>query len=157
MRQAEEKQQTARTSEKNRGRFEVRTLTTTTNLIDDGYLDWPGVQQLIRLERQTTERGEVRRSVTYAITSLTRQEADAAFLLRCLRGRWHIENRCFYVLDARMGEDASRVRTGHAAHAFSAIRHAIVNLARRLCRSVGEVCEEHSVKSATLLKRLHIL
>jgi hypothetical protein len=30
-------------------------------------------------------------------------------------------------------------------------------LARRLCRSVGELCEEHVVKSATLLKRLHIL
>jgi len=157
VREAEEKQQTARTSEKNRGRFEVRTVTTTTNLIDDGYLDWPGVQQLIRLERQTTERGQVRQTVTYAITSLSRPKADAAYLLECLRGRWHIENRCFYVLDARLGEDASRVRTGQAAHALSALRHGLVNLARRLCRSVGELCEEHSVKSTTLLRRLHIL
>ena len=115
MRKSEEKKQTVRTQEKSRGRFEVRTLTTTTNLIDDGYLKWPGVKQLIRLERRTVENGAVRESVTYGITSLSRNQADAAMLLRCLRGRWHIENRCFYVLDTRLAEDASRIRTGRSA------------------------------------------
>ena len=143
--------------EKSRGRFETRTLTTTTTLIDDGYLDWPGVKQLIRLERRTVEKGKVRESVTYGITSLSRDRADSAYLLKCARGRWHIENRCFYVLDTRLGEDASRIRAGRSAHAVSAIRHAAINLARRLGQAVGELCEEHGVKPGLLLKRLCIL
>ena len=112
---------------------------------------------MIRLERRTVEMGKVRESVTYGITSLSRDQADADFLLTCARGRWHIENRCFYVLDTRLGEDASRIRTGHAAHAVSAVRHAAINLARRLGRAVGELCEEHAVKPGLLLKRLRIL
>jgi hypothetical protein len=157
VRKSEEKKQTVRTQEKSRGRFEVRTLTTTTNLIDDGYLKWPGVKQLIRLERRTVEKGIVRKSVTYGITSLTRDQADAAMLLTCLRGRWHIENRCFYVLDTRLGEDASRIRTGRSAQAVSAVRHAAINLARRLGQAVGELCEQHAAKPGLLLKRLCIM
>jgi hypothetical protein len=34
------------------------------------YLDWPGAKQLIRLERHTVEKGQARRSTSYAITSL---------------------------------------------------------------------------------------
>ena len=143
--------------EKSRGRFEVRTLTTTTSLIDDGYLNWPGVKQLLRLERHTVEKGKVRESVTYGITSLSRERADSAFLLKCGRGRWHIENRCFYVLDTSLGEDASRIRSGRSAHAVSAVRHAAINLARRLGRAVRELCEQHAVKPGLLLKRLCIL
>ena len=61
--------------EKSHGRIEKRTLTTTTNIIDSGYLNWPGAGQLIRLERETKTGGKTRKSVTYAITSLTRKEA----------------------------------------------------------------------------------
>ena len=156
MRDAEEKRQTATTVEKSRGRLETRTVSTTTNSIDDGYLDWPGAQQLIRLERHTIEKGQTRHSVTYAITSLSRERADAAFLLKHLRGRWHIENRCFYVLDTSLGDDASRTRTGRAAHALTSIRLAAINLARKLRQTVGSLCREHALKPNLLLNRLRI-
>ena len=76
---------------------------------------------------------------------------------RTCRGRWYIENRCFYVLDQSLGEDVSRLRTGRSARAFIAVRHAAINLARRLGTSVTEVCQEHAVKFGLLLKRLCIL
>ena len=156
MREANTKLQTVTTIEKSRGRIETRTVTTTTNLIGEGYLDWPGAKQLLRLERHTVEKGQIRQSVTYAITSLSREQADAAFLLKHLRGRWHIENRCFYVLDTTLGDDASRTRTGHAAHALTSIRLAALNLARRLHQSVGSLCREHALKPHLLLNRLRI-
>lgn len=57
MREAQANQQSATTKEKSRGRLETRTVTTTTSLIDEGYLDWPGAKPLIRLERHTVEKG----------------------------------------------------------------------------------------------------
>ena len=156
MRETLAQQQTATTVEKNRGRLETRTVTTTTATIDEQYLDWPGAKQLIRLERHTVEKGQTRCSTTYAMTSLPRARADAAFLLKHLRGRWHIENRCFYVLDTVLGDDASRIRTGHAARALNGIRLATLNLARRLAQTVGALCREHALKPNLLMNRLRI-
>jgi predicted transposase YbfD/YdcC len=142
--------------EKNRGRLETRTVTTTTNLIESGYLDWPGAKQLIRLERHTVHKGKVRKTTTYAITSLSRKQAHAAFLLKHLRGRWLIESR-FHVLDTQLGEDHCRVRTGHAGHALSTIRHMALNLAQKLQASVNTICQEHAAKIPVLLHRLRIM
>ncbi len=49
-------QQTASTANKGHGRIEQRTLTSTTALNE--YLDWPGVQQVFRLERCRTIKGK---------------------------------------------------------------------------------------------------
>jgi len=150
-------QQTASTTEKNRGRVETRTVTTTTATIDEGYLDWPGAQQLIRLHRHTQlANGSIRESTTYAITSLPRTQANAAFLLDHLRGRWHIENRGFHVLDVSLGDDASRIRTGYAARVLHAIRSMAINLARRLNQSTPQLCRQHALKPNLLLSRLRI-
>ena len=79
MQQTLAQQQTATTIEKNRGRIETRAVTTTIATIDDGYLNWPGAQQLIRLRRHTQlANGSIRESTTYAITSLPRSKANAA-------------------------------------------------------------------------------
>lgn len=147
--------QTATTTEKSRGRLETRTVTTTTNVIDTGYLNWPGAKQIIRFERRTTIKGKVRSTTTYAITSLTRAKADAAYLLAHLRGRWRIESR-FYILDAQLGEDLCRARTGCTAHGLSAIRHFAVNLAGILRISTTHMCQEHAAKPNVLLHRLRI-
>ena len=103
VKQERARRQTDTTNEKNRGRIETRTVTTT-NIIDSKYLDWPDTQQLIKLERHTIEKGEVRQTTTCTITSLSRDHAKAEFLLKHLLGRWLIESR-FYVLDAHLRED----------------------------------------------------
>ncbi len=90
--------------------------------------------------------GSVRESTTYAITSLPRSKANATFLLDQLRGRWHIENRGFYVLDVSLGDDANRRRTGHAGRALHAIRSMALNLARRLDKSTTQLCRGHALK-----------
>jgi hypothetical protein len=58
-------------------------------------------------------RGE-RIETACAITSLTPKEANAEELLALWRGRRGSETRLHYVRDVTLGEDACRVRTGHA-------------------------------------------
>ena len=112
---------------------------------------------MIRLDRHTKlANGSTRESTTYALTSLPRTKANAAFLLDQLRGRWHIENRGFHVLDVSLGDDANRTRTGHAARALHAIRNMAVNLARRLAKSTPDLCREHALKPNLLQNRLRI-
>lgn len=101
-------------------------------------------------------KGRVRETTTYAITSLPRGQADAAYLLGHLRGRWLIESR-FHVLDTELAEDHCRLRVGHAGHALSALRHAALNLARKLEASVTTMCQEHAAKLPLLLHRLRIM
>mgnify|MGYP002138152572 FL=1 len=157
MKQELARRQTFSTTEKSRGRVETRTVTTTTNLVDSGYLDWPGVQQLIRLERHTTVAGKTRTSTTYAITSLSRTQAHAKQLLRLLRGRWEIENRCFHVADTTFKQDHHRTRTGHAAQTLANLNYFATNLARQLKQSPIHTIREHALKPDLLLQRLHIL
>ena len=66
--------------------------------------------------------------VLYGITSLTRDRADAATLLRRVREHWHIENRLHHVRDVTFGEDACRVRSGSAPRLLAALRNAAVHL-----------------------------
>ena len=66
--------------------------------------------------------------VCYGITSLGRGEADAARLLRLVRGHWGIENGLHWVRDVTLGEDGCRVRTGSAPQVLAAVRNAVVYL-----------------------------
>lgn len=134
--------------------MEKRTVTTTTNLIETGYLKWPGARQLIQLEREVTYRGQTTRSIVYAITSLPRQRAHAKTLLWLLRGRWHIENKAFHVFDVAFGEDASRIRTRSAPHVMGVIRSAALNILRKLGLPVTHTLREHAQRPDRLLARL---
>lgn len=95
--------------------------------------------------------------MTYAITSLPRERADAQKLLSLLRGRWEIENRAFYVLDTVLKEDSNRTRTSGAPHVLSSLRHLAVNLARRLGQGVTQTLREHALKPTLLFARLGIM
>jgi predicted transposase YbfD/YdcC len=122
--------QVHRTCEKGHGRIETRTLEASTTLV--GYLDWPGCAQVLRRHCQRLERktGKLNQKTTYAITSLSPHQADAATLAALWRAHWSIENRVHYVRDVTMGEDASHLRTGNAPHALAAFRNAILSLLR---------------------------
>lgn len=148
--------ETAETKEKKRGRFEVRKLTSTTVGIDTSA--WPGIQQFLRLERRTTIDGETKRSVSYAVTSLSREQADAATLLKLWRGRWDIENRLFWVRDVVFKEDLSRIRTGTAYTTMSVFRNAGITLLRALkVPSLTAAIRENALKLNVLLQRLNIV
>ena len=124
--------QSATTHDKGHGRLETRTLETLTKV--PAWLSWPGVQQLCRITRQRTINGETSVEIVLAITSLTRLRADAKKLLSLTRQHWSIENRLHYVRDVSMGEDACRVRSGHAPQNLSALRNLVIGLIRRRTR-----------------------
>lgn len=96
----------------------------------NGYLDWPGVAQVGRIESEVRRGGERTVAVSYAITSVPRNQAGAATLLNWLRGHWGIENRLHYVRDVTMGEDANRTRTGSGPQVLAALRNAVIGRLR---------------------------
>jgi hypothetical protein len=152
---AEAARESATTTEKNRGRIETRTLTSTTVGLDT--CDWPGARQMLRLERMTTEKGATRRTVSYAITSASRQQADARTLLASWRGRWGVES-VFWIKDAVLREDHSRIRTKGAPFVMSHIRNAFITMCRVLqLTSAAATVREHALKLDVLLARLGIL
>jgi predicted transposase YbfD/YdcC len=108
-------------------RVETRRLWASSALV--GYLDWPGAQQVLCLERTCLRQGQTTREVRYAITSLGPATA-AATLLDHLRGHWAIENRLHWVRDVTFGEDASQVRTGAAPQVLAALRNTVIALLR---------------------------
>lgn len=115
-----------RTTGKAHGRWERRTLVTTTALNE--YLTWPGIAQVLRRTcRRIHERtGKYETEVTYGLTSLPAAWAGPAQLEQIWRGHWTIENRLHYVRDETFGEDRCQVHTGTAAQALAAIRNAVI-------------------------------
>lgn len=97
-----------------------------------GYLDWPGAQQVFRVTRRVVRKrtGVVRDEVVYGVTSLTPAEATARQVLQVLRGHWHIENRTHWVRDVTFGEDASSVRCGSIPQVMAAVRNTAISLLR---------------------------
>lgn len=116
-------------SVKGHGRVDRRTVTTTAWLND--YLsDWPGVQQVFRLERRRKVKGKETVEVVYGITSLSSLAADAGMLLGYTRGHWGIENGLHYTRDVTLGEDRCRVRRGRAPRVLASLRNVAVYLLR---------------------------
>jgi predicted transposase YbfD/YdcC len=137
--------QTATTRDKGHGRIEVRTLASTTWL--NGYLDWPSLGQVFRLERVRRVQGQASVEVVYGITSLPRHRADAARLLELTRTHWAIENELHYVRDVTLSEDRCRVRCGAAPRVLASVRNvaiAILNEVESPSRAaaIREFCAE---------------
>ena len=107
-------------------RLERREVIASTDLT--AYLDWPGVQQVFRVERTWYQPGEAKRTVRYGITSLTPDQADAARLLALRRGHWAIENQLHRHKDVNFGEDASLIHVGQGPTVMALLRDAALNL-----------------------------
>lgn len=134
---ARAERQTASTVNKAHGRFETRTLISTTQL-DEEYLDFPGVVQCFKLTRTRKLRdrltGEFKTTpeTVCGITSLPRERANAGQLLAIVRAHWGIENKVFHVRDVTMGEDACRVRKRSAPVIFSTLRNGVLGILQTL-------------------------
>ena len=118
------------TVEKDHGRFEQRTYWQSAAL--DWFEDqakWEGLQSVgvVESQRQVGE-GPVSVERRYYLTSLA---SDAERFARAVRGHWSVENQCHWMLDVNMGEDQSRVRTGHAAQNLGTLRRLALNLLKR--------------------------
>lgn len=124
--------QSAQSCSKGHGRLERREITTSTQLNSFFERDWQGIEQVFRLERNVTRKGEARQEVVYGLTSLPRKLADPARLLQLNRAHWQIENRLHWRRDVTLGEDACQVRTGQAPQVLAALNNAVLALADAL-------------------------
>jgi len=122
--------QTAVTRGKGHGRQERRTLTGSSLLTE--YLKWPACEQVFRLERrfERVSDGKVMTEVSYGITSLTSQEANADRLLAIARAHWSIENKLHFRRDDTLKEDRCRLK-GQGAQAMAAINNLVLGLLRK--------------------------
>lgn len=127
----------AQTTEHGHGRHhERRSLIASTDL--NGYLDWPGVAQVFRLERTWQEQGVGKQALHYGIASLPPSGADAGRLLAVRRGHWSIENQLHYPKDVAMDEDRSLVHTGQGPTVLAMLRDSALSLIRLSgCRTIA--------------------
>lgn len=124
------------TLEKGHGRTrDRRHLVASTDLT--GYLDWPGLAQVFRLERTWRAGGRCHRQLHYGITSLPPADADAARLLALKRGHWAVENRLHRAKDVALGEDRSLIHTGAGPTVMSLLRDTAIGLLHQGgCRAI---------------------
>ena len=142
--------------DKGHGRQERRTLQATTALNE--YLDWPGVAQVGQVESVVTRDGKTSCEVRCFITSVPRQRAGAAGLLKWVRGHWSIENRSHYVRDVTMGEDASRVRKDSGPQVMAAFRNATLGWLRSTAvTNIAEALRRNAARVNDLFSKLGIL
>lgn len=133
-----------RTLERGHGRMdEVRHLIASTDLTE--YLDWPGVEQVFRLERTWREHGMTKRALHYGITSLSAEAGPPATLLRLKRGHWTIENQVHRQKDVLLAEDHSLVHLGQGPTIMALLRDAALSLLhQRGIRRVAARLRAHS-------------
>ena len=123
--------QRAASLDKQHGRLEQRRITTSEML--GGEVDWPGLKQVFKMEREVEElrSGKHRRETVYGVSSLSAKEAGAERLLEIVRKHWMIENGLHYRRDWSLREDDCRLRIGEAAQAMAVINNLIIGLAMR--------------------------
>jgi DDE_Tnp_1-associated/Transposase DDE domain len=121
--------QEIRTIDKGHGRVEVRHLRATADPL--ALPDWPGVAQLLWIERVWWENGTRHQQVRYALTSLPRELGTARRLLELKRRHWLTENRGHRARDLTLGEDASQIRVGQGPSVLGVLRGAVLSVLHR--------------------------
>jgi predicted transposase YbfD/YdcC len=121
---------TARQVAKGHGRREARRITVSAEL--KGYSDWPGLEQVFRLEREriASQSGKHERERVYGLTSLPPAAASPTRLLALTRAYWGVENGLHYRRDVTFCEDATRLTQGHAGHVMAALNNLVIGLLR---------------------------
>jgi len=119
-------------SEKNRGRLERRTLTTSSLLAETS--DWPYLAQVFQLERVTRnlQTNHVSTKVVYGLTSLTATDAGPQRLLDLIRAHWGIESDLHYRRDVTLHEDQLHSKRTSLGRVMACLNNLIIGLVSRL-------------------------
>ena len=125
-------QEAAQTTHKAHGRVEKRKLTVMQD--ETGFIDWPCLEQVFKLERTAirTDTGEMTVETVYGITSLPKERASAQQLLEWTRDYWGIENGLHYRRDKTLEEDGTRMTNDNQAEAIATLNNFIVGLTTKL-------------------------
>ena len=94
---------------------------------------WPYVQQVCWLKRERfINEGAWTVEVSYAMTSVPPETADARWLVEMQRAYWAgVENGSHCVRDITFQEDQSRAKTGSTPQVMAAVRNLVLALLRR--------------------------
>ena len=124
-----------------------------------GYLEWPGHQQVLEMRRTVTHKrtGQTRCEVVHGITSPAPERATTGELLEMWRAHWHIENRLHWVRDVTFDEDRSQVRAGHAPQVMATLRNLAISMLR-LCgaENIAAACRRYAARPALALAAVGI-
>jgi predicted transposase YbfD/YdcC len=117
---------------KGHGRLEKRTLSLITDL--DSFIDWPGVQQIFKLDRFSRELNTGREShqTVYGLTSCPPALATADQLLQWTQRYWAIENGLHYRRDVTLQEDATRSSHTSLAQSLAILNNFLIGLVHKL-------------------------
>ncbi len=118
------------TVEKGHGRRETRKITVSSEL--KGYTDWPGLEQVFRLDRRRVDckTGTETCDTAYGLTSLTEKITSPRRLLYLSRTYWGIENGLHGRRDTTFHEDHIRLTRGHAGRVMATINNLVIGLLR---------------------------
>lgn len=139
-------------------RIEERHLVASAALV--GYTDWPGLQQVMRLERRTLNKQKqiLRHEIAYGVTSLSPQRASPNQLLKLWREHWHIENKLHYVRDVTFDEDRSQVRREHIPQVMAAFRNVTISLFRLLgWANIAAACRRFAAQPQLALAAVGVI
>lgn len=123
-------QETSQQTNKSHGRVETRRLTVIPD--EENYLQWPGLRQVFRLERQVfyPKKGVTTTELFYGITSLVPYPGCADQLLTWTRQHWGIENGLHYRRDVTLKEDATRMSDTHQGRVLATLNNFVIALAQ---------------------------
>lgn len=126
--------QSAKQTNYGHGRLEKRTIQTSTMLND--YLDWPGVGQVYRLQREFIwlRQGKSYKTsceIEFGITSLSREKASPMRVLQSRRKHWLIETGLHYRRDVTFREDATRMTSGPSGRILAVVHNVVIGLIKR--------------------------
>jgi hypothetical protein len=120
------------TLDKAHGRVEERKIWASSELA--GYIDFPHMAQVFRIERNITKlKNNISTTETaFGITSLAEDRASPEKILELNRGHWNIENRLHWVRDVTYDEDRSRIRKGNGPRVMASLRNCAISISRLL-------------------------
>jgi predicted transposase YbfD/YdcC len=119
------------TVDKGHGRRESREITASSEL--KGYSDWPGLEQVFKLERRRLNivSGKEESEIVYGVTSLSAAEASPSHLLHLSRTYWGIENGLHGRRDVTFREDRNRLTRGHGGRVMATLNNLVIGLLRQ--------------------------
>lgn len=115
---------------------------------------WVGLQTIVKIVRTRHLGDKTTCEVMFYISSLP---PNAQQLGKAIRQHWSIENKLHWVLDVTFGEDASRIRTGHAPENMALLRRWSINLLNQETsykRSTRQKAKRASMDEVYMLKLL---
>lgn len=115
---------------------------------------WSGLQTIVRVVRTRHLWNKTTQEVMFYLSSLP---PDAQKLGKAIRQHWSIENQLHWVLDVTFGEDACRIRTGHAPLNMALLKRWSLNLLNQETnykRSTRQKAKRASMDRGYMLKVL---